>query len=97
MLEASGTAPRGSVKASPCQWKATKFPGAPENKSSSRAWGLQFHLEVDEEVLGSMMSGEAELLEAGVDPAHLRAEGERELPRLREIARAVFARWAALL
>src|ERR1700682_17941 len=66
-------------------------------RCGSRAWGLQFHLEVDEEVLGSMMSGEAELLEAGVDPAHLRAEGERELPRLREIARAVFARWAALL
>jgi hypothetical protein len=57
---------------------------------------VQFHLEVDEEVLGSMMSGEAELVEAGVDPSHLRAEAKRELPRLREIARGVFARWAAL-
>ena len=66
-------------------------------RCGSRAWGLQFHLEVDEEVLGSMMSGEAELVEAGVDPSHLRAEGKRELPRLREIARGVFARWAALL
>ena len=66
-------------------------------RCGSRAWGVQFHLEVDEEVLGSMLSGEAELLEAGVDPEHLRAEGERELPRLREIACAVFARWAALL
>ena len=62
----------------------------------SRAWGVQFHLEVDEEVLGAMMSGEAELVEAGVDPSHLRAEAKRELPRLREIARGVFARWAAL-
>src|SRR5882672_10222144 len=66
-------------------------------RCGSRAWGVQFHLEVDEEVLGSMLSGEAELLEAGVDPARLRAEAERELPRLREMARAVFARWAALL
>jgi len=66
-------------------------------RCGSRAWGVQFHLEVDEEVLGSMLSGEAELLEAGVDPARLRAEAERELPRLREIARAVFARWAGLL
>jgi GMP synthase (glutamine-hydrolysing) len=62
-----------------------------------RAWGVQFHLEVDEEVLGAMMKGEAELLEAGVDPAHLRTHAARELPRLREVAQGVFSRWAALL
>jgi GMP synthase-like glutamine amidotransferase len=62
-----------------------------------RAWGLQFHLEVDEDVFGAMMAGEPELLRAGVDPAGLRAQAARELPRLREIARGVFAGWAALL
>jgi GMP synthase (glutamine-hydrolysing) len=63
----------------------------------SRAWGVQFHLEVDEEVLAAMMTGEQELLEAGVDPALLRLQAARELPRLRAIASAVFARFAALL
>jgi len=62
-----------------------------------RAWGVQFHLEVDPEVLQAMLSGEAELLEAGVDPAHLLAQAERELPRLREVSRGVFQRWAAFL
>jgi GMP synthase (glutamine-hydrolysing) len=61
-----------------------------------RAWGVQFHLEMDEDVLSAMMRGEAELLEAGVDPGLLRLQAARELPRLRPIASAVFARWAAL-
>jgi GMP synthase (glutamine-hydrolysing) len=65
-------------------------------RCGARAWGVQFHLELDEEVLGAMMAGEAELLDAGVEPAHLRAQAARELPRLRELARTVFARWAAL-
>jgi len=65
----------------------------------SNAWGVQFHLEVNEEVLAAMMmtSGEQELLEAGVDPALLRLQAARELPRLRTIASGVFARFAALL
>jgi len=63
----------------------------------ANAWGVQFHLEVDEQVLSAMMTGEAELQEAGVDPALLRLQAARELPRLREIASGVFARWAALL
>jgi GMP synthase (glutamine-hydrolysing) len=65
-------------------------------RCGARAWGVQFHLEVDEEVLGAMTTGEPELLAAGVEPAHLRAQAARELPRLREVARGVFARWAAL-
>ena len=65
-------------------------------RCGARAWGVQFHLEVDEEVLGAMMTGEPELLAAGVEPAHLRAQAARELPRLREVARGLFARWAAL-
>jgi len=65
----------------------------------SNAWGVQFHLEVNEEVLAAMMmtSGEQELLDSGVDPALLRLQAARELPRLRTIASAVFARFAALL
>jgi len=65
-------------------------------RCGARAWGVQFHLEVDEDVFGAMMAGEAELRNAGVDPAALRAQAARELPRLREIGRGVFARWAAL-
>jgi len=61
------------------------------------AWGIQFHLEVDEEVLSAMMSGEGELRDAGVDVDHLRAQATRELPRLRAVAEDVFARWAKLL
>lgn len=63
----------------------------------ARAFGVQFHLETDEEVLGAMMTGEEELRQAGVDLEHLRAQAQRELPRLREIARPVFSRFAALL
>jgi GMP synthase (glutamine-hydrolysing) len=65
-------------------------------RCGARAWGVQFHLEVDEDVFGAMMAGEAELVGAGVAPVALRARAARELPRLREIARGVFGRWAAL-
>jgi GMP synthase (glutamine-hydrolysing) len=59
-----------------------------------RALGLQFHLEVDEEVLGAMLaSGAEELAGAGVDAQSLLAQSRRELPRLGEIAAQVFSRW----
>ena len=59
-----------------------------------RAWGIQFHLEVDEAVLAAMIgSGADELAEAGVDPELLRLQAQRELPRLRPIASGVFSRW----
>jgi GMP synthase (glutamine-hydrolysing) len=61
------------------------------------AWGIQFHLETDEDVFAAMMTGEAELRDAGVDADHLRAQVSRELPRLRSVAKDVFARWAKLL
>ena len=63
----------------------------------TRAWGIQFHLEVEEQVLAAMLQGKAELAEEGVDPARLEEQAARELPRLREIARAVFERWTAML
>jgi GMP synthase (glutamine-hydrolysing) len=63
----------------------------------ARAWGVQFHLETDEEVLTAMMTGEDELREAGVDASLLRLSAHRELPRLRSVAAGVFARFAALL
>ena len=62
-----------------------------------RAWGVQFHLETDEDVLGAMLTGTAELREAGVDAEHLRDQAARELPRLRDIAVPIFSRFAALL
>jgi GMP synthase (glutamine-hydrolysing) len=63
----------------------------------ARAWGVQFHLEVDEKVLSAMMAADGELREAGVDAHHLRAQAARELPRLRALAGDVFARWARLV
>jgi GMP synthase (glutamine-hydrolysing) len=63
----------------------------------ARAWGVQFHLETDEEVLAAMMTGEDELREAGVDASLLRLSAHRELPRLRLVASGVFARFVALL
>jgi len=63
----------------------------------ARAWGVQFHLETDENVLAAMMEGEDELREAGVDPGLLRLSAPRELPRLGAVASGVFARFAALL
>ena len=64
----------------------------------ARAWGVQFHLETDEEVLQAMVdSGAGELSETGVEPELLLTQARRELPRLGETAAGVFARFAALL
>jgi GMP synthase (glutamine-hydrolysing) len=63
----------------------------------ARAWGVQFHLETDEDVLAAMMVGEGELREAGVEAELLRLEARRELPRLRAVAAGVFGRFAALV
>ena len=57
------------------------------------AWGLQFHLEIDAQVLEAMLAGE----DLGDDADLLRAQAERELPRLHEIAAGVFSKWTALL
>ncbi|MFL5413751.1 MAG: type 1 glutamine amidotransferase [Myxococcales bacterium] len=66
-------------------------------RKGARAWGIQFHLETDEQVLEAMLSGGAdELREAGADVAEIRARSRGELPPLRERALAVFARWAAV-
>ena len=67
-------------------------------RAGSRAWGVQFHLETDAEVLDSMLrTGGAELAETGVDPSAVRARAAAELPALRRLALEVFSRWAALL
>ena len=62
-----------------------------------RAWGVQFHLETDEEVLAAMMESTTELREAGVEAERLGAQAQGELPALRAIARPIFSRFAALL
>ena len=64
----------------------------------ARAWGVQFHLETDPDILRAMVDGgAAELSETGVEAELLMTQARRELPRLREIAAGVFARFAALL
>ena len=63
-----------------------------------RAWGIQFHLETDAQVLAAMLdSGAEEMREAGADPAPIRASAAAGLPRLRELALRIFGRWAELL
>jgi len=67
-------------------------------RAGPRAWGVQFHLETDSQVLEAMLdSGAEELRGAGADTARIRERAPAELPRLRELALQVFARWAALL
>jgi GMP synthase (glutamine-hydrolysing) len=86
------TLPRGAVSLA-----STTMTPVQAFRFGGRAFGIQFHLETDEEVLAAMMTGEAELREEGVDPEHLCAQAARELPRLREIAHPVFSRFSALL
>ena len=63
-----------------------------------RAWGMQFHLEIDAQTLRAMVdSGGDELAEAGVDPELLLAQAGRELPRLLPVASGIFCRWVKLL
>jgi GMP synthase (glutamine-hydrolysing) len=79
-----GAAPLASSTLTPLQ--AFRF--------GERAWGIQFHLEMNEPVLRTMLqSGAAELAENGVDPDLLLAQSRRELPRLQQIAAHVFSRW----
>jgi GMP synthase (glutamine-hydrolysing) len=67
-------------------------------RAGPRAWGFQFHLETDRQTLDAMLSsGEAELIEAGVDPSAVRARASEELPRLQRLAREMVARWASFL
>jgi GMP synthase (glutamine-hydrolysing) len=62
------------------------------------AWGVQFHLETDEQVLDAMLrSGAGELGEAGADAGQIRASAAASLPRLRELALRIFRRWGDLL
>ncbi|HYR20086.1 MAG TPA: type 1 glutamine amidotransferase [Myxococcales bacterium] len=67
-------------------------------RAGPRAWGIQFHLETDRQVLEAMLtSGAEELRDTGADAARILARAAAELPRLRALALQVFARWAALL
>ena len=76
------TLPRGAVPlASSTMTPVQAF------RFGARAFGVQFHLETDEEVLSAMLQGEEELVEVGVEPEALRAQATRELPRLRGLAR----------
>jgi GMP synthase (glutamine-hydrolysing) len=67
-------------------------------RMGDRAWGIQFHLETDEQVLEAMLSGgAAELREAGADAGQIRTRAREEVPQLRERALAVFRRWMELV
>ena len=60
------------------------------------AWGLLFHLEVQEPLIAGMVGAfPDELAEAGVDGAGILEAAGANLPGLREVADIVFEAWAA--
>jgi GMP synthase (glutamine-hydrolysing) len=62
-----------------------------------RAWGVQFHPEMNAELLRSFIAtGSGDLSTAGVDPDSLLSAAPRELPRLADLAAQVFHRWLSL-
>ncbi len=62
-----------------------------------RAWGILFHLEVDEAQVEAMAGAFPEdLEEAGVSEDQLRAGTRQHLAVARRLGRGVFDRWAAL-
>jgi GMP synthase (glutamine-hydrolysing) len=63
----------------------------------SRAWGAQFHPEMNLNLLRAFIeTGSSDLDEAGVEPESLLAAAPRELPRLAQISAEMFRRWLAL-
>jgi GMP synthase (glutamine-hydrolysing) len=62
-----------------------------------RAWGVQFHIEMNAELLQAFVSSSPRDLEvAGVDAQALLTGAARELPRIETIARDLLARWSRL-
>jgi GMP synthase (glutamine-hydrolysing) len=63
----------------------------------SSAWGVQFHLEMSDELLRAFIdSSPADLSATGVEAEALLAGAKRELPQIGNFAAAVFQRWLAL-
>jgi GMP synthase (glutamine-hydrolysing) len=63
-----------------------------------RAWGAQFHPEMDLPLLRAFIdTGATDLAGAGVDPESLLSAAPRELPRLAQITEPLFLRWLALV
>ena len=96
----------------PVQWHGDTFslpPGAVLLASSDHtenqlyrldgaAYGLQFHLEIDEPVLTEMVeTDDGWLPQNGVDPQQFLREARLAIPKVEPIARSVFGRWADLL
>ena len=66
-------------------------------RHGSNAWGLQFHIEMNADLLRAFVSGgAADLASAGVDPEALLSGAPRELPRIEELAAGIFKRWLSL-
>jgi GMP synthase (glutamine-hydrolysing) len=66
-------------------------------RHGERAWGVQFHLEMTDELLRSFVDhGAADLAAAGVEADALLAGSQRELPRMGALSEPIFRRWLAL-
>jgi GMP synthase-like glutamine amidotransferase len=67
-------------------------------RHGSGLYGLQFHLEMTQEIFDEMVeTSRHELVSEGAVPDALLSESRRILPLLHETARSVFGRWAAML
>lgn len=61
-----------------------------------RAWGVQFHIEMNLDLLHAFISSSPRDLEAaGVDPGALLAGATRELPQIERLAQRLFAHWSS--
>jgi GMP synthase-like glutamine amidotransferase len=64
----------------------------------TRAWGLQFHLEVDQALADWLVdTGTAEATAAGVDPEAIRTASPRALAEIEPHREVIFGRFAALV
>jgi GMP synthase-like glutamine amidotransferase len=73
-------------------------PGVAAFRAGERAWGVQFHPEVDGRALDGWYARYGEWLrEAGVSEAQARAADTRHLPGQAETAAALFGRFAQLV
>jgi GMP synthase (glutamine-hydrolysing) len=61
-------------------------------------YGMQFHLEIDEESLIEMVeTDDGSLARSGVNPEEFLRQASQVLPHAEPIARAIFTRWSRLL
>jgi hypothetical protein len=63
---------------------------------AEHAWGIQFHAEVDEEIVATWLADydkDADAVRVGIDPGELLAETRRKIERWNELGEALCGRF----